>query len=114
MANGIYDFILACYNPKADGTFAGSDLSARLSSWPASGLTFDGADIGGIIVGNPYRKGSTGTSGEPNDNYVGNITVPMANYMVSNLHISEFKNTNIIRDGDKWDGIGGNNFTLAP
>jgi hypothetical protein len=117
MANGIYDFVLAYYNPKADGTFDGSDLSARLPSWSASGLTFDGLalpdgvsarNIGGIASANMVRKGTntasvpTSGAGEPNDNFVGNITVPMANYMTGRMGISSFANTNIIGDAEKW------------
>ncbi|MDR0643841.1 MAG: hypothetical protein LBG05_02845 [Treponema sp.] len=86
MANGMYDFILAYYNPKSDGAVEGADLKARLPQWPASGLTLDGSanggvtsrNIGGITADNAYRKGVDGASGEPNANYVGNITVPMA------------------------------------
>jgi hypothetical protein len=47
MANGIYDFILAYYNPKSDGAVEGADLKARLPQWPASGLTLDGSANGG-------------------------------------------------------------------
>jgi hypothetical protein len=123
MSNGMYDFVLAYYNPDKDGNFASGsqDLKARLPVWPASGLAFDGSvnggvssrNIGGKVFDNANRKGTTGTSGQPNDNYVGNITVPMANYLVSSLHIPEFKNTNILGDGDKWDsGIVNNYLTL--
>jgi hypothetical protein len=41
---------------------------------------------------------------------VGNITVPMANYLKSSAGITAFKNTNILGDGDKWyawDGSSG-------
>jgi hypothetical protein len=124
MANGIYDFILAYYNPDKDG--GGQDLRDSLPVWP-SGLTFDGGDnggvstrtIGGVPSGNPYRKGTDGVSGMPNEDFVGSITVPMANYMKDVLKISEFKNTNIIGDVNKWtDGndvsIGGSNIRLIP
>jgi hypothetical protein len=127
MANGIYDFVLAYYNPKADGTFDGSDLSARLPSWSASGLTFDGLalpagvsarNIGGITSANMVRKGTntasvpTSGAGEPNDNFVGNITVPMVNYMTGRMGISSFANTNIIGDGNKWDNIISSNIQI--
>jgi hypothetical protein len=126
-ANGMYDFILAYYNPNADGSVAGSGLSASLPSWPASGLAFDGLDlpsgitsrnIGGITAASSDRKasaaGSYGTAGggynnqsfqagEPRVDFVGNLTVPMANYVKSSLNVSSFANTNIIGDGDKWD-----------
>jgi hypothetical protein len=54
----------------------------------------------------------------PNEDFVGSITVPMANYLISALQIAEFKNTNIIGDGDRWDGIVNNggdlNLSLIP
>jgi hypothetical protein len=56
-----------------------------------------------------------GTSETPNSNFVGSITVPAVNYMVYNLHIDEFKNTNILGDGDKWSsGISRNTLSLMP
>jgi hypothetical protein len=141
--NGMYDFILAYYNPDAGGSVVGSDLSASLPSWPASGLAFDGLDlpggitsrnIGGITAASSDRKasaaGSYGTAGggydgqsfqagEPRVDFVGNLTVPMANYMKSSLSVSSFANTNIIGDGDKWDGLievgsGMKNLSLMP
>jgi hypothetical protein len=118
MSNGIYDFILAYHNPKAGGTFAdGTDLKARLPQWPASGLTLDGsatpAGYGSTV---PYRKifDNQGTEqtlsngnrkasdGRPNLNFAGSLTVPMANYLISDAHVTEFRNTNIIGDRDKW------------
>jgi hypothetical protein len=122
-SNGIYDFILAYYNPASTGATPANDaLKARLPSWPSSGLVFDGSqnggltsrNIGGIVANNTNRKGATGDSGQPNDNYVGNLTVPMANYMVSSLHVPEFKNTNIVGDGDRWaNGVVNNYLTLV-
>jgi hypothetical protein len=40
----------------------------------------------------------------------------MANYLISALHIAEFKNTNIIGNGDRWDSsrIVNNYLTLIP
>jgi hypothetical protein len=43
----------------------------------------------------------------------------MANYLVSNLHVAEFKNTNIVGDGEKWNnktlnGDGLDNLRLKP
>jgi hypothetical protein len=68
-------------------------------------------NIGGVTADNPNRKGTSGGAfgaGQPNENFVGNITVPMANYLKGAVHVAEFRNTNIIGDGDKWDGyIGG-------
>ena len=129
MSNGIYDFVLAYYNPKGDGTFHGADtdLSARLPSWPTSGLEFNGLDlpsgatpqrtIDGISADSMSRKGNkqtTGTpashatqAGEPRTDFINNITVPMANYMASDLHINAFKNTNILGDGNEWITGGG-------
>jgi hypothetical protein len=129
MSNGIYDFILAYYNPDKDYNAAAyevkdeynrityTDGRARLPSWPSSGLTFDGSqngvssrNIGGITAASAARKASVDgggyQKGEPRSDFVGNITVPMANYMVSSLHINAFKNTNIIGDGDMWDNLG--------
>jgi hypothetical protein len=41
------------------------------------------------------------------------MAVPMANYLIKTLQVSEFRNTNIIGDADKWDGSGGlKNLTL--
>jgi hypothetical protein len=126
MSNGIYDFILAYYNPDENGDMPTgfTDNQGRLPKWPSTGLTLDGLglpadvssrNIGGVPAGNLYRKGTDGVSGPPNLNFVGSVTVPMANYLKSVLHIAEFKNTNIIGDGDMWDsGISGNTFTLLP
>jgi hypothetical protein len=134
MSDGIYDFILAYYNPNKDGTpVAGADFKARLPHWPSTGLTFDGSaalpagitsrNIGDVTASNSNRKGTTGGAfgtGQPNENFVGNITVPMANYLKSDAHIAAFKNTNIIGDGDKWhawdgsSGKNGNVLTLTP
>jgi hypothetical protein len=136
MSNGMYDFILAYYNPASDydGSDAGTEAGkARLPSWLDSGLTFDGLalpdgvasrNIGGAVANSMSRKGDARTSGvpasyasaagEPRADFVNSITVPMANYMVSNLHISEFKNTNIIGDGDKWSSIAYSNLSLIP
>jgi hypothetical protein len=62
---------------------------------------------------------SYGTGGEPRADFVNNITVPMANYLVSALGVQEFRNTNILGDGDRWtdgNGIGvvGNTVSLIP
>jgi hypothetical protein len=49
MANGMYDFILAYYNPEADYDSAADPqaaMRARLPSWP-SGLTVDGRYVPG-------------------------------------------------------------------
>jgi uncharacterized protein YciI len=59
-------------------------------------------NIGGVTANNPHRKGTDGVSGAPNDNFVGNITVAMANYLRSSLNIEEFKNTNIIGNSSQW------------
>jgi hypothetical protein len=141
MSNGMYDFVLAYYNPKADGSPASGtqDLKARLPSWPASGLTFDGlalpagygqADgtpvraVDGVALDNMNRKGaritsgspsSYGAGGEPRADFVGNITVPMANYMMDTLNISSLANTNIIGDSTKWNyGSGAKNLYTIP
>jgi hypothetical protein len=132
-SNGIYDFILAYYNPGADGTFEGSDLSARLPAWPTSGLTFDGSalppglssrNIGGTTADSMSRKGARETSGtpathvaqggQPRGDFINNITVPMANYLVSSLHIGEFRNTNIVGDAEKWSNYSISQFHLIP
>jgi hypothetical protein len=76
------------------------------------------------------RKGAKQTSGapsthvaatgEPRSDFVGNITVPMANYLTSSVGITAFKNTNIVGDGDKWyawdgsSGKSGDTLTLKP
>jgi hypothetical protein len=133
MANGIYDFVLAYYNPASTGASAADNTGKdKLPAWPSSGLTFDGSRnggvssrvIGGITAASADRKAPAAIDGyqkgEPRVDYVGNITVPMANYMVSSLHIDEFKNTNIIGDGSGWyvwngtTGKNGNNLTLPP
>ena len=85
-------------------------------------LTFDGMylpqgvttrSIGGVTCNNMNRKGerrtsgdpsSYGTGGMPNADFIGNITVQMANYLRSALGISEFRNTNIVGDGSEWSG----------
>jgi hypothetical protein len=147
MSNGIYDFILAYYNPAPDYDAAAhetrdpvytylvtyTDGRKYLPQWPASGLTFDGLvlptgltsrDIGGITANNSTERKAAadgtyaasasaaiaangGTAayekGMPRVDYVGNLTVPMANYLVSNLHVTKFKNTNILGDGNQWD-----------
>jgi hypothetical protein len=109
----MYDFILAYHNPKADGTPVGADLRARLPQWPSTGLTFDGSalpagitsrNIGGVTAGNSNRKGASGGAfgtGQPNENFVGNITVPMAKYISG--FVDEIANTNIIGDISQWD-----------
>ncbi|MDR1955580.1 MAG: hypothetical protein LBQ30_01845, partial [Treponema sp.] len=131
--NGMYDFILAYYNPKADGSFpaGASDLKDRLPNTRGVkiGLAFDGSaalpagissrNIGGQTADSLSRKGAretTGTpafhvanTGEPRADFVGHITVPMANYLKSTLLVPEFKNTNIIGDADQWDNIDANN-----
>jgi len=38
----------------------------------------------------------------PNNDYVGNITVPMANYLRS-IGVTEFRNINIVGDGIEWN-----------
>jgi uncharacterized repeat protein (TIGR02543 family) len=136
--NGMYDFILAYYNPPANSQEAapgGSNYygategnkKSLLPQWPASGLTFDGLalpkdsdgnyiiptrNINGVRLNSMSRKGDarlTGIpetyksqTGEPREDFIGNLTVLMANYLVSNLYVAEFKNTNIIGDGDQW------------
>jgi uncharacterized repeat protein (TIGR02543 family) len=134
--NGMYDFILAYYNPPAnsqetapgDPNYYGAtegNKKSLLPQWPVSGLTFNGSqngsstrdNIGGIPVGTTTdRKAVAGSlSGldenntaktyqvsEPRADFIGNLTVPMANYMVSNLHIDAFENTNIVGDGTSW------------
>jgi hypothetical protein len=133
MSNGIYDFILAYFNPTAENTFDNADLSARLPAWPAAGLTLDGAHNGGITARNiggiqaaaadrkaaaPGVYGSIGggyngqpyQKSEPRVDYTGNITVPMANYLACGAGITEFANTNIIGASDMWNyGSGAKN-----
>ena len=129
-ANGMLDFIHAYFNPGANGEFAfGPDLSSRLpAQWPA-GLSFDGcfapAGVERRIIGldgeainltNPKRKGECGLRGKPNANFIGSITVDMANLLrrpttswppapLNGLGIAEFRSTNIIGDGNRWEGI---------
>jgi hypothetical protein len=130
--NGMYDFILVYYNPGANDT--GAHDRARLPSWPTSGLTFDGAaalpagvtsrNIGGQTADSMSRKGAAITSGtpathvanpgEPRTDFINNITVPMANYLISDLHVSGFKNTNIIGNADKWSNYSNSQFHLIP
>jgi hypothetical protein len=38
----------------------------------------------------------------------------MANYLKGAVHVAEFRNTIIMGDGDKWDGISSNNLKLVP
>jgi hypothetical protein len=133
MSNGIYDFILCYYNPSGAGA-AGADEEGRalLPEWGVYGqfsAVLDGVgappagvvsrDIGGVVSADRNRKGASrttgapssyGTGGEPRADFINNITVPMANYLVSAVHVPEFKNTNIIGNGDKWyawDGSSG-------
>jgi len=129
MANGIYDFILAYYNPKSDGSgVVGYDLSSRLPNWPSS-LTLNGLNVAaGVTTTTRPLIGTQATNsdprkavadGMPNEGYLNNITVPMANYMRSALGITQFNNTNIIGDSGEWvtgNGvtITGNNITLIP
>jgi hypothetical protein len=130
--NGMYDFILTYYNPGANDT--GAHDRALLPTWSTSGLTFDGAaalpagvasrTIGGQTANSMSRKGSAITSGipatyvanpgEPRTDFINNITVPMANYLTSSLHVPEFRNTNIIGAGNGWDGISSNNIFFMP
>ena len=82
-ANGMYDFILAYYNPRGDGTAIRDEralLPQTTAAWP-SGMVFKSAalptgitsrTIGGattgspaIIANNPNRKGA---DGQPNNN----------------------------------------------
>ena len=114
MANGMYDFVLAYYNPASNGSVVGTDLKARLPNWPTSGLTLDGQAVpAGVTTTTRPAIGTQATNanprkaaldGMPNEGYLNNITVAMANYMRSNLNISEFKNTNILGDGSQWNG----------
>jgi len=126
-ANGMYDFVLAYYNPNGSGSTVGTDNKSLLPVWPTSGLTFDGSangavtsrNIGGVTANSADRKAAVAGGGyqqsEPRTDYVGNLTVPMANYLISSLGISEFKNTNIIGDGDKWSSLSGSNYlSLIP
>ena len=144
MANGMYDFILAYYNPTSTGAAAPgtTDLKACLPSWP-SNLTFNGSNlpagltsrnIGGITAAATERKassivvapGANGANktyevGEPRADYIGNITVAMANYMRSIGIQTRFMNTNIIGDSGQWtdgNGVtinqGNSNMTLIP
>jgi hypothetical protein len=111
--NGMYDFILAYYNPgENDATVQNRGLLPGF--WP-EGLIFDGSDnkvasrtIGGITANNDKRKGTDGVNGAPNNNFVGNITVPMAKYLTANLfanpRITELRNTNILGPGSAWNG----------
>jgi hypothetical protein len=69
-------------------------------------------NIGGVTINNPLRKGGAtgnGITGEPNEDFINNITVLMAKCLAS-LHvfnargaITELRNTNIIGDGSGWD-----------
>ena len=121
MANGMYDFVLAYYNPDGNNEFGDGRVENQdlLPSWPASGITFDGLglpaditsrNIGGTVANNMVRKGEgpSGTpisgTGRPNDDFIGSITVPMANFMRTDFGITEFSNTNIVGDGDRWNG----------
>jgi len=118
-ANGMYDFILEYFNPDGNNNFDATriDRGAQLfQHWPA-GLTYDGRtaptgitsrNIGVITAANANRKGTDGT-GMPNNDYVGNITVPMANYLRS-IGVNAFQNTNILGDGIGWNGT--NTFDL--
>jgi len=139
-ANGMLDFILSYYNPPANGfdggslalkerryrlpLFLGRPYSVEWDRHPRfTPLTFDGrfapAGVERRIIGldgeainltNPNRKGECGLRGKPNANFIGSITVDMANLLrrptgQGGLAVAEFRNTNIIGDGDRWEGI---------
>jgi hypothetical protein len=43
------------------------------------------------------------------------MAVPMANYLIKTLQVSEFRNTNIIGDADKWtEGVDHYGLRLIP
>jgi hypothetical protein len=138
-ANGFYDFILAYYNPDKDGQVVGADNRALLPQVVDTGtfgdkFTFDGLvlpsgitsrNIGGVNLSNMVRKGTatsatpTHGTGQPNTDFIGNLTVPMANYMVSAVRVAEFKNTNIVGPRSGWNnltdnGDGFKNLILKP
>jgi hypothetical protein len=124
VSNGIYDFILSYYNPSASGATeadnAGKDLLPRWSS--SLGAKFDGLsagsgsarNVGGTDMTNSLRKvAATGKTGEPNNDFKGNITIPMVVYM-SNNGVTEFANTNILGNYDQCPLISFKGLTSTP
>jgi hypothetical protein len=116
MANGMYDFVLAYYNPDSSGVVQGADLRACLISISGSRPIFDGAGVPAIAV--PDRvvaginngsalswTGSRKTGGDISGGYRGNITTAMARYLQDGLYISEFKNANIYGDYNAASGV---------
>ena len=133
MDNGVYDFVLGYYNPAPTGT-PDNTYTALLPNWTGfSGMTFDGyakdgggyimnggkytpalpgavasRNIGGSVYASPDRKAASAGGGyqkdEPRSDFIGSITYNMAKYMVENLGINEFHNTNIIGDYVNWTG----------
>jgi hypothetical protein len=110
MSNGLYDFVLAYYNPMPQGGTHGADHKALLPNWQLSGLTLDGRynggvssrNIGGATADSSERKAaSTGNGyqqGEPRSDFIGSITSTMAQYMCDKFGINQFCNTNILGD----------------
>jgi hypothetical protein len=118
MANGLYDFILAHYNPAADNTNnANPALKACIDAMAFSydggnHYTFDGLAaklagtparvVPGINGGSPLTNAARTANGTINDNFQGNITTSMARYLKNKLGITEFKNANIYGDYNQW------------
>jgi hypothetical protein len=63
--------------------------------------------VGGGYDNQPFQKS------EPRADFVGNLTVPMANYLNRSLSISSFANTNIIGDGSQWSNIISSNIQIG-
>jgi hypothetical protein len=66
--------------------------------------------------GDKKTTGSPGdhvtNAGKPREDFIGNLTVPMANFLRSSrtgsdrgLSVSEFRNTNIVGDGGMWSNV---------
>jgi hypothetical protein len=106
MQNGVYDFVLAHYNPKAADGVDGDDRSSSINNigWPTG--TFDGKNA--PPSGFPARKVNlTGAivtlsslarkapNGNINNMFYGSLNTAMARYLQTKVGISEFKNANI-------------------
>ena len=121
VTNGLYNFTLPYGNanlltrlPGSDKWFYGvSDVVSFDGNVPVTPRTIgnitasatDRKAVAGNLSGQNENGGSkTYQVGEPRADYGNNITVAMAKFMNTVLNIKRFKNTNIIGNGDQWNG----------